>query len=373
MRRTEIGYADYSCNPIRARYTTVDGVVKQGWACVRVSPGCTNCYAATLNRRLGTGLDYTVPNMARVDTWLDERVIQDMLRFRHRGPHKNGRGRPVVFVCDMTDLFGEWVTDEMRDRVFAAAALRQDVDWLLLTKRPERMREYLTSPNSEREDAIGEAMEALTGRPVSGDAPDDSYDQLDDLPLPNVWLGVSAENQAALEQRVGVLSLIPAAWRWLSCEPLLGEIWIEELEFLGPSYGVFPGGDPRRFSPDEEVNTAAEIMAWKAACDEWNRGAGTDRGPGCAAMGDGSVWTGTGFGLGTYTPTSPIDWLVVGGESGPGRRPCEVEWIADIVRQCDQAGVPVFVKQGSAFRPGQQGDLPDAIWQRKEFPHVADR
>lgn len=68
-----------------------------------------------------------------------------------------------------------------------------------------------------------------------------------------------------------------------------------------------------------------------------------------------------------------LDWVVVGGESGPGRRPCEVEWIADIVRQCDQAEVPVFVKQGSAFRPGQQGDLPDAIWQRKEFPHVADR
>lgn len=314
MRRTEIGYADYSCNPIRARRVDAprtpedaarfEGRVSPGWACVRVSPGCTNCYAATLNRRLGTGLDYTVPNMARVETYLDEKVIQDMLRFRPKPPFKNGRERPVVFVCDMTDLFGSWVTDEMRDRVFAAAALRQDVDWLLLTKRPERMREYLTSPNSEREDAIGEAMEALTGRPVSGDAPDDSYDQLDDLPLPNVWLGVSAENQAALEQRVGVLSLIPAAWRWLSCEPLLGPL------DLGATY---PG----------TVHPVVDIAA-------------------------------------------SIDWMVVGGESGPGRRPCEMKWIADIVRQCDAAGVPVFVKQDSGPRPGEQGRIPAELWARKE-------
>lgn len=365
MRPTEIGYADYSCNPIRARRVDAprtpeeaerfEGRVSPGWACVRVSPGCTNCYAATLNRRLGTGLDYTVPNLARVETYLDERVIQDMLRFRPKPPFKNERERPVVFMCDMTDLFGEWVTDAMRDRVFAAAALRPDVDWLLLTKRPEGAREYLT--NEDRMYVLRSRIEEWCVEDLPGPLP---------WPLANVGIGVSVEDQAAVEQRVGVLASIPAAWRWLSCEPLLGEIWIEELEFLGPSYGVFPGGDPRRFSPDEEVNTAAEIMAWKAACDEWNRGAGTDRGPGCAAMGDGSVWTGTGFGLGTYTPTSPIDWLVVGGESGPGRRPCEVEWIADIVGQCDAADVPVFVKQGSGPRPGEQGRIPAGLWARKE-------
>lgn len=305
MRRTEVGYADYSCNPIRARRVDAprtpeeaerfEGRVSPGWACVRVSAGCRNCYAAAMNRRLGTGLDYTVPNLARVETYLDERVIQDMLRFRPKGPYKNGRERPVVFMCDMTDLFGEWVTDAMRDRVFAAAALRPDVDWLMLTKRPEGALEYLTS---EPEDAIGEAMESLTGRPVSGDAPDDSYDQLDDLPLPNVGIGVSVEDQAAMEQRVGVLASIPAAWRWLSCEPLLGPL---------------------------------DLGRWME-----------------------------------YGGVSPVDWVVVGGESGPGHRPMEVAWLEDVAWQCRKADVPVFVKQDSGPRPGEQGRIPAELWARKE-------
>lgn len=299
MRPTEIGYADYSCNPIRARRVDAprtpeeaerfEGRVSPGWACVRVSPGCTNCYAATLNRRLGTGLDYTVPDLGWAEPYLDERVIQDILRFRPKPPFKNGRGRPVVFACDMTDLFGEWVTDEMRDRVFAAAALRPDVDWLLLTKRPKGALEYLTAPYmpGRVNDSIRLAL--------------DRFKAVPGWPLPNVGIGVSVENQAALVQRVGVLASIPAAWRWLSCEPLLGP------------------------------------LAFEPSCMDFH--------------GDGDA---------------SIDWLVVGGESGPGRRPCEVEWIADIVGQCDAADVPVFVKQDSGPRPGEQGRIPAGLWARKE-------
>ena len=65
-------------------------------------------------------------------------------------------------------------------------------------------------------------------------------------------------------------------------------------------YGVFPGGDPRDFKPDEECCSPEEIAAWKAACEEWERGEGVDRGPGCSFAGDGSVHDGTGFGIGTY-------------------------------------------------------------------------
>ena len=71
----------------------------------------------------------------------------------------------------------------------------------------------------------------------------------------------------------------------------------EEFEYT--LYGNFMGGDPREFSPDEEVCLPEEIAAWKSACEEWNRGEGVDRGPGCQTMGDGSAVTGTGFGLGT--------------------------------------------------------------------------
>lgn len=66
-------------------------------------------------------------------------------------------------------------------------------------------------------------------------------------------------------------------------------------------YGPFMGGDPRLFKPDYDDNTPAEIAAWEAACREWAAGEGTDRGPGCAVMGDASAWTGTGFGMGVTT------------------------------------------------------------------------
>jgi protein gp37 len=66
-----------------------------------------------------------------------------------------------------------------------------------------------------------------------------------------------------------------------------------------------------------------------------------------------------------------IDWIITGGESGPDRRPCEVEWFADVASQCEAAGVAFFMKQDGALRPGQQGRIPDALWSRKEFPNPA--
>jgi protein gp37 len=71
-----------------------------------------------------------------------------------------------------------------------------------------------------------------------------------------------------------------------------------------------------------------------------------------------------------YLATGLLHWVILGGESGSGYRPCRLEWIADLVQQCDSFGVPVFVKQDSALRPGQQGRLPDSLWQRKAFPSV---
>jgi len=81
---------------------------------------------------------------------------------------------------------------------------------------------------------------------------------------------------------------------------------IEALEaargaLVDESYGPFPGGDPRSFEPDHEVCTAEEIEAHRLACIAWDKGEGEDRGPSCATFGDGSAWTGTGYGVGTYT------------------------------------------------------------------------
>lgn len=79
----------------------------------------------------------------------------------------------------------------------------------------------------------------------------------------------------------------------------LDELYSNDDPLIDVTYGLFPGGDPRDFLPDAEDCTPEEIAAWEAACAEWDRGEGTDRGPGCATMGDSSAWTGTGFGIGT--------------------------------------------------------------------------
>lgn len=67
----------------------------------------------------------------------------------------------------------------------------------------------------------------------------------------------------------------------------------------------------------------------------------------------------------------PIDWVIVGGESGRNRRPCEIEWFVEIAEQCEAAGVPVFVKQDSALKPGQQGRIPGRLWALKQVPEVS--
>lgn len=106
------------------------------------------------------------------------------------------------------------------------------------------------------------------------------------------------------------MSAIPNEAGGMDFDPPLpeGATWkIEPREH--EMYGVFPGGDPRDFRPDEETNSPDQIQAWKDECAAWDRGEGVVRPPGCATMGDGSVWTGTGLGLGVTTRT--WDTLVV--------------------------------------------------------------
>ena len=281
---TSIEWTDATWNPIRARRR--DGQPNRaggGWACQRVSPGCVHCYAAGINKRLGTGLDYDARGIADSDIYLDERILAAPLRWK--SPRR-------VFVCSMTDLFGEWVPDEVIDRVFAVMALSPQHTYQLLTKRPERMREYLA--NEDRMYVLRSGIEEW--------CPEDLR-----WPLPNVWLGVSAEDQERADQRIPELLATPAAVRFLSCEPLLGPVNL------------------RAVKPDAFSIIDALDGSWEQSLPEW----------------EGNV---------EYVPDGPhIDWIIVGGESGPGARPCDVSWIRGIVQQCAGAGVAVFVKQlGSA-------------------------
>ena len=199
MQRTEISWTNFSSNPLK--YRDPDGNVVH--ACIHKSAGCLHCYAETLAGRWGkAGNKFTVENMKRLTPFLDEKELHHMLT------HKPASGK-MCFVGDMTDIFGEWVPDELLDQLFAVLVRRYDVIWQLLTKRSERMLEYCTSIYARR------AQAGLHG------------------PFPNVWLGVSCEDQKTADERLMILRDIPNAVPWVSYEPALAGVdFSAHLDFL---------------------------------------------------------------------------------------------------------------------------------------------
>ncbi len=277
---TKIEWADATWNPIRARLKEPSRdrylpVLRWGYHCERISHGCKNCYAATMNKRMlpawGTGLDYTVPNREKVEIFLDE---GEWLKPLHWGKPRS------VFPCSMTDWCATFVNDEMRDRMLAVAALCPQHRFLFLTKRADRCAEYFNDPVF-RTEMIGIHSEHRSGLDRYCRSSDALTGCADDLlprwplPLRNVYLGFSAEDQECFDARWSHMRKLAAAgWNvWCSAEPLLSGINME------------------------------------------------------AALRDG------------------LSWVVVGGESGHGARPFNIQWARDIIRQCKDAGTAVFCKQ----------------------------
>ena len=340
------------------------------------------------------------------------------------------------------DPFEEDVPDEMLDRMFAVFALRPDLVFQVLTKRPERMRAYL-SEHAAGGRHVWTAAQGIT-MPGGRTKPSPPW------PLPNVWLGVSVEDQAAADERIPALLDTPAAVRFLSCEPLIEEVdltaWVgynpshdsiqgaergvrlrsrevgrsgnssgwDNLEGSqgkedadsrrlpadiqvpdgqgdarrkasisgAPSTGVSPllrahssGADyqPQGWRPDEQQAGqpgAGNVRRTGAAFDTSSRESseraarrgqrhgetdGQGRAGNSSASSSGRVAQEYRDGLRGQLPSdfedlpgrplAALGLVIVGGESGPGARPCDVGWIRDIVQQCRAAGVPVFVKQ----------------------------
>jgi len=230
--------------------------------------GCLNCYAARQASRF-TGEGSPFAGFARVTEngprWtgkveLVEKHLTDPLKWK--APRR-------VFVNSMSDLFHEALHLAEIDRIFDVMERCPQHTFQVLTKRPGWMRHYMAT--------------MVTQRPS--------------WPLPNVWLGVSVEDQATAGARIPLLLRTPAAVRFVSYEPALGPV------------------------------------DWGHAC----------------------VSDGARAGL------AALDWIIVGGESGPGARPFDVQWARDTVAQCRDAGVACFVKQLGARPRGPEQSVPDWV------------
>lgn len=259
-----------------AAWQLVDG-------CTPCSPGCDHCWAAGIERRFGDG-------------WLS---LKDG-RFNGRvRPHPERldvplkRRRPTVFAV-WNDLFHEAVPWSFRDKVYAMMQKRNNHQYLILTKRPEQMRNYVLSAMFDENcnyEGIYEEMEALG--------------VLDDAPLAdNVWHGITVCNQAEAEEKIPVFLQVPGK-KFLSIEPMLGAV------DLGLS--LFNIEIPDHF----------------------------DR--------DGRKYS--------FEGQEGIDAVILGGETGPGARPMHPDWVRSVRDQCQAAAVPLFFKQWGEWMHESMNDF----------------
>jgi protein gp37 len=202
---TKIQWTDSTWNPLIA----YDKEQRQrGWFCVPVSDGCKNCYASTMNankRPMGNGIEFKAQNANKVDLELHLPTIEKMA--------KSGK-EERVFVCSMTDLFYEGYTHSQILIIFAVMSLCPKKTFQVLTKRSERMMEMVGSPFFQKE-VRAKALQIMPNLLVKHRLPSSQW------PLPNVWLGVTAENQKAADERIPLLTQTPAVVRFVSYEPAL--------------------------------------------------------------------------------------------------------------------------------------------------------
>ena len=281
--KTGIEWTDATWNPVTG--------------CAKVSQGCKHCYAEREWQRM-TKL---VPAYAGRE-FTDVRTHADRLDqpLRWKRPRK-------VFVNSMSDLFHQDVPFEFIDRVFAVMALSKQHVFQVLTKRPDRMREYMHRLGRSAK-ILDDAARTL------GYTFEFAGKYMVTWPLPNIWLGVSVEDQAAADERIPLLLDTPAAVRWISAEPLIGSV---DLTDIPNQLGVAEG--------QRSIN-ALGGYAWE--CD------GPDY-------------------VDTCNIGAQIDWVVVGGESGPKARPMHPDWARSLRDQCQAAGVPFIFKQWGEWAPGE--------------------
>jgi protein gp37 len=246
--RTRIAWADATWNPVIG--------------CSKISPGCANCYAEKMACRLAR-MGQKYQHVVSGGAWNGTASYDDLSLPRWKKPRR-------VFVCSMGDLFHETVPRAVHSYLSGVFVDSPQHAFLVLTKRAKRMREFFS------------------------DCP----------PSPNVWVGVTAEDQERADERIPELLATPAEVRWVSVEPMLGPIDLENVHGVASwPVDVLSGGT-------------------------WVLGKGTAIEGFCQ-----------------HSNMTTLSWVVIGCESGPKRRPCNIEWARSLVGQCRTAGVAVFVKQ----------------------------
>lgn len=298
---TKIEWAQESWNPVTG--------------CTKISPGCKNCYACRMSKRLAGRAGYPADAPFRV-TLHPERLDQPL---RWRKPRR-------VFVCSMGDLFHEDVPFEFIDKVLRIAALRPKHTFIILTKRPERMKRYFCD--------IANNAPGMIDRILKVNSAGLGAMQKEILRLrrgeyfSNLWLGVTTENQEQADKRIPILLKIPAAVRFVSVEPMLGPVDLD----------IFTGN-----TFDDPEPSGLQIM------ERW---------------------------------LHKLNWVICGGESGPGARPMHPDWPRKVRDDCVAAGVPFLFKQWGEYvwrstrghstgRPKYY--FPDNVWVEKVGKKAAGR
>lgn len=279
--------------------------------CQKVGSGCDHCYAETRNARFAGGQAINWgPGAPRRRT--TAKNWQLPIKWNAEAAANGIRYR--VFCASLADVFDNAVDPAWREDLFRLIEATPNLHWLLLTKR------------------IGNVGNML---PVPFDF---------DKHYPNVWIGATIVNQEEADRDIPKLLEVPAAKRFLSIEPLLSPVNLAHL------------------NEDRETNefNALKPDTWEQAIEIWRDTSDT-------WQADFEDWYGTAVDQACGLMHPGIDWVIVGGESGPGARPMHPDWARSVRDQCEAAGVPFLFKQWGEWTPGenverQRGTVDTAFW-----------
>lgn len=237
--------------------------------CTKISTGCKECYAEKFARRHAKNplTKHKYESVIDKTTGLWNGVVN--ISEKEFSKPLKWKTPKMIFVCSMGDLFHESIPFGWIDRVFLTMLSQKQHIYQVLTKRPYRLKQYI----DYRANLLDEGTWEIP---------------------PHIWVGVTAENQETANERIPILLGLPIQIKWVSCEPLLGEITLDWVDFC-----------------DDSINSLNKDLSDWPHCDN----------------------------------LSSLNWVVAGPETGPRRRKMEVRWIEALYLQCKKENIPFYDKK----------------------------